>query len=1027
MTTPQHPRIFARSVGLAVLALLGACGGSGNGGGAGGGGVNPALGPFQLVSVEVTDGAVWEINRSIRLEFSRAVDPDVVDTASLRITDATGLPAGGSFVLESPAAVVFEPTCPFDLDLDAFGFARGGSYVLHIADADDADPVLAADGAELVEGASVAFTTADGDDAADVLWDPVDGAPQPIVRTVGSAVAEASRLLIGAQEFASYFEVEQDTGAPVTLADLPLNLPSSYDSMVCLALVFDQPIAPGTENLERLALEVQLPSGAWQPIDVDRVIVGNACSAGVRIDLKPRFVLPADSLLRAVVDTGFEDLVGDASTTRRDDFAFMRTSAYPSGWTFDLFEDFDTDPGLVGAEIDIESGNLIQPADWGDGRLRAIAGFASSGGPGGTFDLHVLPGEVLDIDTGGGVVMGGPGGVHATSQTVVGGVLEVRDLVVHLGGLLEAHGPHPLVIRATGNITILGRVDVSGESALPYDPLMPLEELAGRGGPGAGRGGVPQPAADGSAVRGGPGEAPEGMDGQGGYGGETAYGPQSISWMFGGGGGGGCLARGEAGSPVPLGPAYDGHPLVLGAEDGALTPDGGDIGPSPFHDGDYANDFCGKRLDPFTGVVIDGEMEEPMGGCGGGAGGDSVISSQFPSPIAPAGEYRGGAGGGGGGVLVLVARENISFGSNARVFANGGDGGQGQAFSNNLRLGGSGGGGSGGWVQMEAGGTIDLRLLGFEAIEARGGKGAPGGGDDKNIGRGGAGSPGVVQLHVANPDEDLLLPFGAKLSTRCDPNPWTLAPNQSNVSRALSEWIPLPVGPNEDDGLVDLVFEGLDPATGAPVDSNGDGSLDDLAALLGPELVGPGPELPFVAADGYTLVVDGSSIEGTEEGRILDQPELLTGDVFVLRNIATGEARRHTVAVATYDAITKQLRLTATSSAGSVEDSVEALGGELIEFTLHPRHMLVKAGPKRDFLDPRNELLVRFQLAEADAMLAPDLATVTEWTSDLQSVDLSGKKFVRFEVYFDVSPEVVALDNEELLPTLEFLRIFAVR
>lgn len=1024
MNTPQQSRIFARSAGVILLSLLWGCG-SGGGSGNGGGGDNPASQPFQLVSIEVSEGAIWEVNRSIRLEFSRAVDPDVVGSTSLSIADATGLSAGGAFVLDGPNTVVFEPTCPDDLDLDSFGFARGVGYVLDVDGKGDPSPVLSADGAQLVAGATVAFTAADGD-ASDVLWDPVDGAPQPVVRLAGETIENATRLLIGQQAFAEYFELEPATNLPVPLEDLPLNLPSSYDSTVCVALVFDQPVAPSAANLEQLGLEVQLPSGDWQAIDVERVVVGNPCSADVRIDLKPRFVLPADSILRAVVGAGFEDIVGDATTERRDDFALMRTSAYPDGWTFDLFEDFDTDPGLTGAEIDLDSGELVQPADWGDGRLRAVAGFASSGGPNGTFDLHVMPGQVLDIDTDGGVVMGGPGGAQLLPQTVSGGVLEVRDLVVHLGGVLKAHGPNPLIVRATRDITILGRVDVSGEDATDFDPALPLEELCGRGGPGAGSGGIPQSNQNGSVALGGAGEAPEGTPGQGGFGGESAYGPQSISWMIGGGGGGGCLAPGANGAAVPLGPANNGHPLVLSAADGTMGPSGGNIGPTPFEDGDLSNDFCGRQLDTFVGVVTDGELLEPFGGCGGGAGGDSIISAQFPNPVSPSGEYRGGAGGGGGGVLLLVAREDIRFGSNARMFANGGAGAQGQAFSANLRLGGSGGGGSGGWIQMEAGGEIDLRLLGFEAIEARGGPGAPGGGDNKDIGRGGEGSPGVVQIHVANPDEDLLLPFGAKLGSRCDPNPWTLSPNQSNVSRAVSGWIPLPVGPAEDDGLVALVFEGIDPVTGAPIDLEGDGNLDDLEAVLGPDLVGPGPELPFVAADGYTLVVDGSPIAGTEEGRVLDQPELLIGSVFVLRSVGGDETRRHTVASATYDAVTQQLRLTANSSAGSVEDSVAALG-DLVEMTLHPRHMLVTAGPKRDWLDPRNELTVRFQLAPADAMLSPDLAGVTEWTSDLSSLDLTGMKFVRFQVRFDVSPEVVALDLEDLIPELDFLRIFAVR
>jgi hypothetical protein len=94
---------------------------------------------------------------------------------------------------------------------------------------------------------------------------------------------------------------------------------------------------------------------------------------------------------------------------------------------------------------------------------------------------------------------------------------------------------------------------------------------------------------------------------------------------------------------------------------------------------------------------------------------------------------------------------------------------------------------------------------------------------------------------------------------------------------------------------------------------------------------------------------------------------------------------------------------------------------------LHPRHLLVVSGSKRDWLDPRNEITVRFQLANADASLAPDVANAGPWTTNLDGQSLTNRKFVRFEVLFRVSPEVVALDNVELLPALEFLRIYAVR
>src|SRR5690606_34711001 len=133
-----------------------------------------------------------------------------------------------------------------------------------------------------------------------------------------------------------------------------------------------------------------------------------------------------------------------------------------------------------------------------------VAGFAGTGGPTGAFDIHVKAGETLDVDTDGGVVLGGPFGAKTLSQAVVNGVVEVRNLVIELGGVLRAHGDYPLVIRATEQIRIYGRIDVSGGDAKHNTSgTQNLASLAGVGGPGGGRGGVPQPTSSGSAVRGG--------------------------------------------------------------------------------------------------------------------------------------------------------------------------------------------------------------------------------------------------------------------------------------------------------------------------------------------------------------------------------------------------------------------------------------------------------------------------------------------------------------------------------------------
>lgn len=56
------------------------------------------------------------------------------------------------------------------------------------------------------------------------------------------------------------------------------------------------------------------------------------------------------------------------------------------------------------------------------------------------------------------------GGAPETQQNVVGGVVQVRNMIVE-GASLLTQGPNPVTILATGDVEVRGLIDVSGHNA----------------------------------------------------------------------------------------------------------------------------------------------------------------------------------------------------------------------------------------------------------------------------------------------------------------------------------------------------------------------------------------------------------------------------------------------------------------------------------------------------------------------------------------------------------------------------------
>jgi hypothetical protein len=367
------------------------------------------------------------------------------------------------------------------------------------------------------------------------------------------------------------------------------------------------------------------------------------------------------------------------------------------------------------------------------------------------------------------------------------GQLTYDTIIVESGGVLRFQ-PTPSGVRleARRGILVYGLIDLSGENARPiriFNSAL-LQEVGGVGGPGGSRGGTGNPTPGQSSPKGGDGLNPNdgAVNSFGGAGGETSYGFFSPNWAA--GGGGARLAADQPVTAAPLSPlnlglvatsGFDGWLLGHGAISGQSPPRGGAAGPSVFLDANPLNDFWGRELDPLTGTILVGELVTPRGGRGGGAGGDCVLSTSFPSVPWTAFNNLKGAGAGGGGGLGAIVTPRLNIVGDGSIRSNGGDGAVHPITNTNIKGGGSGGG-SGGMLLLQVT-TLDLRMANPRCITALGGRGGTGAfGAHDAMSAGGNGGPGILQLHMVNGPSGILLPAGKTLFDMTSPLAHVLLP-----------------------------------------------------------------------------------------------------------------------------------------------------------------------------------------------------------------------------------------------------------
>lgn len=514
---------------------------------------------------------------------------------------------------------------------------------------------------------------------------------------------------------------------------------------------------------------------------------------------------------------------------------------------------------------------------------QAPSSFPGTGGPGGAFVYRVRaqPGGPTVFNTVFDTITDETGSLTANC---VNGVIDVYDLVIDPGAVLQLRGPNPCMIRVLHDVQINGEIVLRGGKAPGVTTYSTSQAQAGGvGNAGGGRGGTGSPLSTQSDARGESGYGPFGAPNGGGGGGESSV---SLALRRPGGGGGGSFAV-DAPRRVSAGALNLACPeqfiIGLDAENGSNgqggamgavqpgTPFGGIRGPRPFKNlnptdpvlaaldddvipgagGSIAPTAALFHIDDFWGVmrigthVVRGELLRPSAGAGGGAGGDVVASTSFPTnPFNPALDKCGAGGGGGGGSLIIFCLGTIRFGPNGRIDATGGAGAGGENTNGTDRVGGGSGGGSGGHVVLQAGGDIDFTacvpgspLTNYRTgagIFARGGQGGEGAqgiggtnppsletapqhdmlppnsypsasapcavlssaqGGPNNVGTivcaGGDGGPGVIQLHV-NDLTRIKVPAGStRLSELIQPNPIGSTPLNADVPVIWNRLVPL--------------------------------------------------------------------------------------------------------------------------------------------------------------------------------------------------------------------------------------------
>ena len=568
----------------------------------------------------------------------------------------------------------------------------------------------------------------------------------------------------------------------------PINLYSDPTSRWSILVHINQPVVVDPANISSERIRIEWFDGvSWVRFGTDVALVANCTDSGAVIELTPRGILPQGRPARVNIKQGFSDLTGDSLPSDLQNAARLQVDPL-AGTAANLVHDqhletFTLGGGGVASNEDISTALSDPRANWGSGRLDASFEFGGTGGPGSDFDWHVgfFGPETFFLDTTTDQILGGANGVPTVTQTIINGVVDVRNLKVLAGSKLVVIGPNPCTILARGTIEVLGEIIVNGGNSTGVGTLNTTNqpEVGAAGNAAGGQGGTASFLTAQSTPKGGDGSGPYGAANRGGRGGETTFATGGIDNRRGSGGGGGRtwfdVTYDHDGNPATPqarcqtlvgmdvesgrggGRLLGAQGIGLGAISQTVRTTGGAVGPLPFLDDNTNNNFLGTMV-TADNQLIQGELSGMTAGSGGGGGGDAVNFGSFPlTPFNISGDEKGAGAGGGAGALRMLAIGDITVRDGGRVMANGGHGGGGENSIFFDRVGGGSGGGSAGHIIFSSASSViiegeantaaawysDNPILATHsarAVSALGGQG--GAGEDDN---GGAQADGVTQ------------------------------------------------------------------------------------------------------------------------------------------------------------------------------------------------------------------------------------------------------------------------------------------
>jgi hypothetical protein len=495
-----------RPLPLAVAALLTltACGG---GSGAASNSAAPA-GKFIVTTSNLGDGVSWELNRLMEFEFNNAIDPDTVHFGTVIFSSSeVTQPVTGSFELKPGSddkVLVFRPSCPTSNGNDNGAFIPGGyqySVSIPTSTAFGADVLRDVKGRALSEGFSRNFVSPIGTGSS-LFIDYVEGP---------SVLIDANKI------------------------DWPSGLNFFNEPDPAIRLHFNQAIDARDQNLNLQNLYVLYSAGEAGTAnelvfpETNRLpgslfIEENCTNLGSVVVFQVSGLLPPNRNLQVVIKRQFSDIAG------QENFADILPPVHRTLSLAEYFDDAVTDWDATEVPdeyqdffdsslgIDIDAAMPLPAANFEDGFVQASFDFP------GEFTVKdfVLNTGYSEITTDSQVFYTDSA---STTFTLVNGVLNCRDFTIAAGSELRGRGSNPLVIYASGTVTIDGILNVSGNNAIwPTGLNSPQRPEGGaKGECGGGAGGTSSQEVFQETYRGSAGTGAFGFTGSGGQGGEGGF------------------------------------------------------------------------------------------------------------------------------------------------------------------------------------------------------------------------------------------------------------------------------------------------------------------------------------------------------------------------------------------------------------------------------------------------------------------------------------------------------------------------